>query len=217
MPDYEIRVWDEHSFDFNSVPFVRDAYKAKKWAFVADYVRLYALYTEGGIYLDSDVKTYKHFDDFLDNEFFIGTEPLGQKDNEVELESAIMGSVPFHPYVKECMDFYLGLDYNKRITCPMAMSRVLEKYGYDYYNRNQTLSNGVRIYDRTYFGHCFGTAPGDYYAIHYFNASWLEMPHGKLYNWCKSNDYIDYYLFLQKIAMALKALKSDFTNFFIYK
>lgn len=49
MPDYKIRVWDANSFDFDSVPFVRDAFKAKKWAFVADYVRIYALYTEGGV------------------------------------------------------------------------------------------------------------------------------------------------------------------------
>ena len=61
MPDYELRLWDAHSFDFDSVPFVREAYQAKKWAFVTDYVRLYALYTEGGIYMDMDLKVMKAF------------------------------------------------------------------------------------------------------------------------------------------------------------
>lgn len=69
MPDYQIKCWDANSFDFDSVPFVKQAYDEKKWAFVADYVRLYALYTEGGVYLDSDVKTFKSFNTFLHNDF----------------------------------------------------------------------------------------------------------------------------------------------------
>ncbi len=48
MPDYTIRLWDANSFDFKSVPFVKAAWEAKKWAFVSDYIRIYALYTEGG-------------------------------------------------------------------------------------------------------------------------------------------------------------------------
>ena len=65
MPDYQIKCWDANSFDFSSVPYVEQAIKARKWAFAADYVRLYALYTEGGIYLDSDVEVFKRFDYFL--------------------------------------------------------------------------------------------------------------------------------------------------------
>lgn len=71
MPDYELRLWDAHSFDFDSVPFVREAYQAKKWAFVTDYVRLYALYTEGGIYMDTDVKVMKSFTPFLNYDFLL--------------------------------------------------------------------------------------------------------------------------------------------------
>lgn len=74
MPDYELRLWDAHSFDFDSVPFVREAYQAQKWAFVADYVRLYALYTEGGIYMDTDVKVMKSFTPFLKYDFFTSHE-----------------------------------------------------------------------------------------------------------------------------------------------
>jgi mannosyltransferase OCH1-like enzyme len=159
MPDYEIRVWDANSFDFDSVPFVRDAYKAKKWAFVADYIRLYALYTEGGIYLDSDVKVFKRFDEFLDNEMFIGTEPLAH--NNVELEAAIMGSVPNHTFLHECLTYYHSLDFQHRDTVPTIMSQLLEPHGYEYVNRNQLLPNGVHVYDRTYFGHCFGTEIGN--------------------------------------------------------
>lgn len=71
MPDYELKEWNESNFDINnSIPFVKEAYKAKKWAFVTDYVRLYALYTEGGIYMDTDVKVLKPFDEFLKYNFF---------------------------------------------------------------------------------------------------------------------------------------------------
>ena len=53
MPDYELKLWDTHNFDIeNSTPYVKEAFANRKWAFVADYIRLYALYTEGGIYLD---------------------------------------------------------------------------------------------------------------------------------------------------------------------
>ena len=55
MPDYSIKCWNEKSFDINSVPWVKEAIQQKMWAFASDYIRLYALYTEGGIYLDTDV------------------------------------------------------------------------------------------------------------------------------------------------------------------
>ena len=70
MPDYEVKLWNTDNFDIDSVPYVRQAFEARKWAFAADYIRMYALYTEGGIYLDSDVKILKRFDDFLHYSFF---------------------------------------------------------------------------------------------------------------------------------------------------
>lgn len=202
MPDYQIRLWDANSFDYLSVPFVKAAWETKKWAFVADYIRIYALYKEGGIYLDSDVKTFRRFDEFLDNRFFIGTEPLGG--SKVEVESAIMGAEAGHPYLKECLDYYHNapvpnFDTMEGVdTCPFIMSKVMVKYGYKYANANQNLSEGIQVYDRSYFGHCWGTDPADYYAIHYFNASWLSTKHGWLYNFCKRNDLMTFYLNLSK-------------------
>ncbi|MBR6071670.1 MAG: glycosyl transferase [Acholeplasmatales bacterium] len=75
LPDYEIIEWNEKNFDIeNSNDFVKMAYANKKWAFVSDYVRLYALKKEGGIYLDTDVEVIKSFDDFLKYDFFISQE-----------------------------------------------------------------------------------------------------------------------------------------------
>lgn len=203
MPDYEIRCWDANSFDFNSVPFVKQAFEEKKWAFVADYIRLYALYTEGGIYLDSDVKTFKSFDIFLNNEFFIGTEPLGT--GQVEVESAIMGSVKGHSYLKECLDYYNTINFRNDdgsilATCPIIMTKILTQHGYVAEDKEQLLNNDVHVYPRTYFGHCFGTKPDGYYAIHYFDGSWLDIKRGRLYKFCKANDLMGIYSLLQDFS-----------------
>ena len=74
MPDYEYKLWNEDNFDINSNQYVKEAYEARKFAFVTDYVRLYALYTEGGIYMDTDVEVLKPYDDLLLLPAFTGYE-----------------------------------------------------------------------------------------------------------------------------------------------
>ena len=62
LPDYEIVEWNESNFDVNFCEFVKDAYENKKWAFVSDVARLYALYNYGGIYFDTDnVRKLEYF------------------------------------------------------------------------------------------------------------------------------------------------------------
>lgn len=74
MPDYKYKLWNEDNFDINCNAYVKEAYEARKYAFVTDYVRLYALYTEGGIYMDTDVEVLKPYDDLLTWNGFIGFE-----------------------------------------------------------------------------------------------------------------------------------------------
>lgn len=64
LPEYEIKEWNEENFDISINNYVKQAYEAKKYAFVSDYVRLYALYIEGGIYMDTDVEVLKSLDEF---------------------------------------------------------------------------------------------------------------------------------------------------------
>ena len=67
MPDWEYRLWSEDNFDIAAAPqYVREAYEAKKYAFVSDYVRLWALEKEGGLYMDVDFEVYKPFDDLME-------------------------------------------------------------------------------------------------------------------------------------------------------
>lgn len=132
LPDYEIIVWNEERFDVRSVPWVRKALKHKKYAFAADYIRHYALYTEGGIYLDTDIEVRKPFDELLTaSRLFtvieVNEEVLAQNIADglldeagnlhtrrprvnlgLGIQSAAFGSEPGHPYLRQCLDWYEG-------------------------------------------------------------------------------------------------------------
>lgn len=153
LPDYEIRLWDMHSFDYDSVEFTRDALAQRKWAFVSDYVRLYALYHEGGIYLDSDVRVFGKLDELIKNDFFTGLEMRDKAHTQVYLEAAIMGAVPGHPFIKESLNFYnnrhfLLEDGTMDLTpIPTILSEIMEKhYGWERADRTQHLADGIAVY-----------------------------------------------------------------------
>ena len=75
LPDYEIRCWDESTYNISSAPaFVKEAYNCRQWAFASDYIRLWALNQYGGIYLDTDVEVRRSFDSFLHYRLFLGTQ-----------------------------------------------------------------------------------------------------------------------------------------------
>lgn len=75
MPDWKYRLWSEDNFDIASAPlYVQEAYDAKKYAFVSDYVRLWALEREGGLYLDTDVEVLRSFEPLMNDTAFIGLE-----------------------------------------------------------------------------------------------------------------------------------------------
>ena len=43
LPDYELRLWNEDTFDLDMYQYAREAYDNRKFAFVTDVVRLWAL------------------------------------------------------------------------------------------------------------------------------------------------------------------------------
>ena len=102
MPYYEYRLWSEDNFDVNDIQYTKEAYQARKFAFVSDYVRLWALYNEGGIYFDTDVEVFKPFDTLLDNKAFAGFE--GSK--YLPMGTCVMASEKAGIWVKEQMDCY---------------------------------------------------------------------------------------------------------------
>lgn len=119
---YKFIKWDCNNFDLNSHPWAKGAFEAKKYAFAADEVRLYALYNYGGIYLDMDVEVIKSFDTLLDSDIMIATE----FDN-YGIEAGCMGSKKNNLYIKECLDYFKNKSFEQREVLPIIMRRIMEK------------------------------------------------------------------------------------------
>jgi CDP-glycerol glycerophosphotransferase len=107
LSDYEFVFWDAEKLSQINNTFANEAISVKKWAFAADFVRLYAIYTYGGIWLDTDIEIFKSFDPYLNNRVFIGREANfhGYRPKVRWLTAHVFGAEKGHPYIKECMDF----------------------------------------------------------------------------------------------------------------
>lgn len=201
LPDYKLRLWDGNSFDFDSVPYVKEGMAAKRWAVASDYIRLYALYTEGGIYLDSDVEVFKTFNSFLNNSFFTGTEPY-IIDNKIyyDLECAIIGSEKGHPFLKEALNHYNSIHYNpdNHQTVCIILAQLLSKYGYTFENKQYNISNDVTVYPLDHIHDKYSFY--DKSAIHWCQGSWLDFPEkSRLYYFCQRNGIMGFYHWLERI------------------
>ena len=171
MPGYEIKEWNESNFDINCCAYVKEAYEAKKWAFVSDYARFYIIYKCGGIYFDTDVEVIKSLEPILQEGPFMGLE----KSNESYV-------APGLGIYKEILDFYNdrhfisegSIDYT---TVVIYVTQILKKHGLKNKKILQKIAN-INIYPAEYF------CPKDYtsgellitdntYTIHHFSASWI--------------------------------------------
>ena len=178
-PDYQIKEWNEDTFDLNCHPYVRQAYDCKRYAFVTDYVRLQALYTEGGVYLDTDVEILKPLDSFLDNQAFCCFEKANA------LCTAVMGAQPGNPWIHDLMDAYNGVTFlddkgNQDLTTNVERLTAVtaQKYALNPLPSLQVLADGcVTVYPQDYF------SPKDWetgkihltensHTIHHFSGSW---------------------------------------------
>ena len=93
-PDYEIKLWNEESFDLKGAGvYAQQAYDEEQWAFVSDVARLYVLKEYGGIYMDTDMEVIKSLDDFLELPAFMGFEI------ESEISTGIIGAEPHNPLI----------------------------------------------------------------------------------------------------------------------
>lgn len=177
LPDYEIIEWNEDNFDINSNLYVKQAYESKKYAFVSDYVRLYALYNYGGIYMDTDVEVLQSLDKFLKYEAFIGFE------SEELCGTGIIGSKKENKMIREFLEPYKSLRFINddgsfnQTTNVYMMTDIFMKYGVNLNNTQQNI-NDMEIFPKTYF--CplnYGDAQTDFskdtYTIHHFAGSWL--------------------------------------------
>lgn len=169
MPEYEIKLWDMNALlNEVNIPFATEAASVRKWAFAADVTRLFAVYKYGGIWLDTDVEIFKSLDAYLDNEVFIGREAnMHNRPRERWLTAHCFGAVAEHPYIKECLDYYVNrrfiqavnanypeeLRYDMRIL-PEVMAVVALRRGYDWSglrDSEEILDEGIHVYPSDYF------------------------------------------------------------------
>ena len=170
LKGYTFMKWDFNRFDRESSIWVKEAFDNKKYAFAADYIRLYALYTQGGIYLDMDIEVLRPFDDLLDRSYFLAYESLKSS----AIEAACMGFEPNNRYLEKCLEYYQNRHFIKEdgefdtLPLPKVMEKIANK-------------NGVHLecFDwQTFTCKSFETGV-EYplersYTIHHFAGSWLS-------------------------------------------
>ena len=120
MPDWEYQLWNEENFDVHCTPYTLEAYAAGKYAFVSDYVRLWALERDGGLYLDVDFEVLKPFDDLLQYQAFAGFE--GSKRSPLMM--GVIASKPHGEWVTEMLHHYDGLHFIKGDGTPDTTTNV---------------------------------------------------------------------------------------------
>lgn len=198
LEDYEIWLWGkkpegclglniiEKHIELDSVAWCKQAFEAKKYAFAADYIRLYALYNYGGIYMDSDVIVYKSFDDLLHLPYFIG------EDFVHCFEPAIIGAERHQDWTKCVLDRYEGLgfinddgSYNMRGLPVVFHDRLTPRYKFQKVvmplKRDDYSAGIINIFPWDYFNSrdYFGAVhTKNSYCSHNYVGSWLKKDKG---------------------------------------
>ena len=187
LPDYEFVHWDAKRFNLESNIWVKQAFEAEKYAFAADYIRLYVIYNYGGIYMDCDIEVLKSFDDLLNQPYFLGSEGGGN------IEAGVFGAEAKLPWLGDCLEYYEGKTFinsdgsQNTTTLPkIMMSQILKNRNIlelcDDISVEDSVSNyninTVVMYPKDYFcakNHGTGiiTVTENTYCIHHFAMSWV--------------------------------------------
>ena len=186
LPEYEIKEWNEDNFDVNIIPYTKEAYESKKYAFVSDYARYWIIYNYGGIYFDTDVEIIKTIDDIIEKGAFLGCEiDINTNPNKsVGCNPGLgFGGISGHSFYFEILKQYENLHfinndgtYNLK-TIVEYTTELLMVYGLQNISSIQYISN-IWIYPKEYF------CPIDYETqtynatintrtIHHFVGSWV--------------------------------------------
>lgn len=184
-PTYKVVLWNEENFPLEDAPlYVRQAYQAKKWAFVTDYVRLWCIYNYGGIYFDTDVELINKIDNFLFYDAFFGFEDF-VLDNQYFVNTGLgFGSIKNHQLIKNLLDGYhdvVFIEDNGSINytpCPQINRMHFVNYGFKMNNSYQCIEN-VAVFPCDYF------CPKNWktreinitentVSVHHFDATWRK-------------------------------------------
>ena len=177
-PDFEIREWNEDNCDYLAMPFMAEAYAAKKYAFVSDVMRLAVLEQYGGVYFDTDVEVLRDISPLLGDEGFIGFE------NDQYVASGLtIAAEAHHPVIQAMIEEYKKLHFAgddgsvTPVGCPHLNTDVMERFGLVRNGKEQVVS-GIHIYPEDYFNPMDSvtgklTKTENTYSIHWYSMSWL--------------------------------------------
>lgn len=187
LPDYEVKEWNEDNYDVNCIPFGKEAYEVKKYAYVSDYARLKILYKHGGVYFDTDVEVIKSIDDILANGAWMGIEKHISAPEADDMVNVGIGFAvePHHPIIREVMSFYENTHYifpdghMEQIPIVPVVTKVLQKHGMPSKIDKPTNIKGITIYPWDYF------CPIEFMSnkleitkntrtIHHYSATWMS-------------------------------------------
>ncbi|MBO5136223.1 MAG: glycosyl transferase [Clostridia bacterium] len=185
FPDYEIKEWNESNYDVNNISYTKQAYEAKKYAFVSDYARFDILYTYGGVYFDTDVEVIKSFDDILKNGAFMGCEIDGKGSNHINVNPGLgIAVAPGQEIYKQILDAYSTFKFINEdgtlntTTIVEYTTDILLKNGLSDGPGVQKVSD-ITIYPKDYFNP-FDDATGrlriteNTHSIHWYSKTWLS-------------------------------------------
>lgn len=191
MPDWEYRLWTEDNFDVTTAPrYVQEAYAAKKYAFVSDYVRLWALEREGGVYLDTDVEVLRSFDPLLSDIAFIGLE----ESKALLPGTCVMGCEAHCGWVRDMLSTYENARFIREdgtmdmTTNVQRLGKRMVEGGLMRERKNQYLPQwGLRVYTHDYFSPITSTRvmrkSKNTYCIHRFAGTWVDGKKTGIIDW----------------------------------
>jgi hypothetical protein len=232
MPGYKIKRWDESNFDINCNVYVQNAYKQKKYAFVSDYVRLKALYSEGGFYFDTDVELYKSLDifnkynfisgiaffiEFEDYKYLLNDDFLPKDAGTLVpclgIMSAAMGAQPNNELIRDMINFYDNIraeeNYYNGIVLDQIMANEAIKYGFIFKDKQQALSNNQLLLPSNAFCSINNQLTTESFLFHHCALSWQNQTKVQ-----RLHSFLDKY-YLLKFYKGITKIKRRIFNLYI--
>lgn len=180
LPEYDYRLWNEDTFDVKAVPYVCEAYEARKFAFVTDYVRLWVLEKFGGVYMDTDVEILKPLDEYLQLPAFTGYEGS----SAMAPVTGLMASAAHGIWVTEQLEYYSGRHFRmENGTLDLTpnteiIAQIMSKNGFVVDGKYAVYKNDMHVFPADYFCPLTSTRilklTANTVCIHHFAGSWIE-------------------------------------------